>query len=65
MDLTKQLETISKFGYGVYRIPEGFAIADPVDDAEGFYIHGPSLTELCEEMLTNGPLGAIELQEVF
>jgi hypothetical protein len=47
-------------GYGVYDIARGrvskrarFAIADPYDDHDGFYLEGPDLLRLTEEAVNH------------
>lgn len=36
-------------GYGVYTVPNGYVVADPSDDAEGFSIEGSDLDEVANE----------------
>jgi hypothetical protein len=43
------LNYLGGLGYGVYKLPDGFAVADPRDDDQGLYLHGPNLKELLEE----------------
>jgi len=47
----KDLDTLASFGYGVYRIPNGFAIADRLDDEDGFYLTGTNIDKLCKEAI--------------
>jgi hypothetical protein len=49
--LDKKLDTIAKYNFGAYTIPEGYAIADPLDDADGFYLYGPELETLVDELI--------------
>lgn len=44
-------QIISSFGYGVYSIPQGkIAIADPLDNSEGFYLVVDTIDEAYKEM---------------
>jgi len=38
MTTQEKLDAIGAYDYGVYSFPGGFAIADPIDDAEGLYL---------------------------
>ena len=48
MNISDKLTLIASYGYGVYIVPNGFAIADPYD-SEGYYLVLGSLQELTKE----------------
>ena len=48
----EMLEHIAHFGYGVYRVGSQFAIADPQDDEDGFYLTVNSIAEGYREMMS-------------
>ena len=43
------LQALTVFGYGVYEIRNGYAVADSLDDIDGFYSEAKTLRELDEE----------------
>ncbi len=52
------LNTLERYGYGVYRIDGGklestarYAVADPYDDADGFYLEGKDLAHLAQQAI--------------
>lgn len=57
MDITRLLEDVASYGYRVYTIPGGFALADPLD-VDGWYLEAPTLREALLELVVNGPLDA-------
>jgi hypothetical protein len=40
------LDVFTEHGYGIYTTAHGYAAADPLDDADGFYQESPTLAEL-------------------
>ena len=48
---------IKSYGYGVYSVPLGFAVADPKDSKEGFYLVAASIDELYGEMQASERIG--------
>jgi hypothetical protein len=58
MTTKKILSLVTAKGYGVYNIEGGkldpaarFAVADPADDDQGFYLEGSDLAELMTETI--------------
>lgn len=47
--MNKYFNALILCDYGVYKIPNGFAIADPIDGADGFYLEGSNLDSLCKK----------------
>ena len=50
---TEMLDHIASYDFGVYHIPTGYAIADPLADDEGWYLEGHNLKELYLYWLDN------------
>jgi hypothetical protein len=51
MSTNDKLELISSFDFGVYTTHKGYAIADPLDDEDGFYLAGDDLDRLCDDAI--------------
>jgi len=49
MDTQAMLDQLANYGYGIYNIPSGYIIADPLDNDDGFCLIGSDLNELCQE----------------
>ena len=55
------IEKLALFGYGVYTIPTGLAVADPLDNVDGFYLEVGTVEQLakeCEYILQQQPWSA-------
>lgn len=44
------LDWLEAHGFGVYNIPNGFAVADPLDDEQGYYLEVGSIEEVEREI---------------
>lgn len=47
--LIERLDKIASYGFGVYSVPVGYAIANPSDDRDGFYLVVGTIDELTME----------------
>lgn len=52
-DIASRKAALARRGYGIYTVPDGVAIADPLDDADGFYIESPTEEDAVNEAYTH------------
>jgi hypothetical protein len=49
--LRDKLNMVAAYDFGVYRIPNGYAIADPMDGDDGWYPTGNQVEPLLDETI--------------
>ena len=51
MTLQEMLDKLAHYDFGVYSIPNGFVVADPLDNEDGFYLMDQDLCTVCYQAI--------------